>query len=44
MMAFETYYLNIWKSTIDDAKNGLKGYLMTKNENENTFKINADEK
>lgn len=44
MVAFENFYLNIWKSTIDEAKNGLKAFLITKNVESNTFEINSDSK
>lgn len=42
MVAFENYYLNSWKSTIEDARNGLKVFLMKKNLAEKTFEINSD--
>lgn len=44
MITFENVYLSTWKSTIDEAKNGLKGYLMRKKDDEYIFEINADEK
>lgn len=44
MVAFENFYLNIWKSKIDEAKNGLKAFLITKNVESNTFEINSDSK
>jgi dynein heavy chain len=42
MVAFENYYLSSWKSTIEDARNGLKVFLMKKNLAEKTFEINSD--
>lgn len=44
MINFETAFLNKWKTTIDEAKNGLKDYLMRKNDGDYIFEINADEK
>lgn len=44
MITFESNYLNTWRTTIDEAKNGLKGYLMKKRDDEYIFEINADEK
>lgn len=44
MVTFESYYLNKWRSTIDEAKNGLKVFLMTKNSEKNTFEINSDQR
>lgn len=44
MVQFENSYLNLWKNTIEEARNGLKVYLLKKNEKEYTFEINADEK
>ena len=44
MTSFETLYLNLWKNSIDEAKNGLKGYLLRKKDNEYIFDINYDEK
>lgn len=44
MINFENSYLNLWKTTIDEAKHGLKGFLMRKNDDDFIFQINADEK
>ena len=44
MNAFEISYLSYFKNSIDDAKNGLKNYLMIKNEEKLTFHINSDDK
>ena len=44
MNTFENYYLSQWKSEIEDAKAGLKSYLIVKDEANLTFRINSDER
>ena len=44
MIAFENSYLNMWKNSIDEAKHGLKGYLLKKSEMGYNFRVNSDEK
>lgn len=42
MISFENYYLNLWKNTIEEAKNGLKAFLILKKPELNTFGVNFD--
>ena len=44
MIAFENSYLNMWKNSIEEAKLGLKGYLLCKNDEQFIFQVNYDEK
>ena len=44
MISFENYYLNAWKTTIEEAKLGFKHFLLTKNEEQLIFYINSDER
>ena len=44
IISFENYYLNAWKTTIDEAKLGFRYFLLTKNEEQLMFYINSDEK
>ena len=44
MNTFENHYLTYWKSEIEDAKIGLKSYLICKDEENLTFHINSDER
>lgn len=44
MISFENSYLNMWKNSIDEAKHGLKGYLLKKSELGYNFRVNSDEK
>lgn len=44
MISFENLYLNAWKSTIEEAKQGFKCFLLTKNDEQLMFYINSDEK
>lgn len=42
MINFENYYLNLWKNTIEEAKYGLKAFLILKKPELNTFAVNFD--
>lgn len=44
MNMFENYYLTMWKSEIEEAKAGLKSYLIVKDESNLTFYINSDDR
>lgn len=44
MVLFENNYLTHWKSSIEEAKLGLKSYLLKKDELNLTFSINSDDK
>lgn len=44
MVAFENQHLANWRSTIEEAKSGLKVFLMSKNEDKNGFEINSDQR
>jgi dynein heavy chain len=44
MIAFENSFLNTWRSSIDEAKQGLKGYLLRRNDKQLSFEINVDER
>lgn len=44
MIAFENSFLNTWRNSIDEAKQGLKGYLLRRNDKELSFEINIDER
>ncbi len=44
LIAFETYYLNLWKSTIEEAKLGLKAHLLIRNERTMSITVNYDPK
>jgi hypothetical protein len=44
MISFESTFLNMWKNSIDEAKYGLKGYLLRKSERGYNFRVNSDDK
>ncbi len=44
MTTFESQYLTHWKSEIEEAKAGLKSYLIIKDEANLTFHINSDDR
>ena len=44
LLAFETFYLNLWKASIDEAKIGLKTHLLIRSENTNTLTVNYNPK
>lgn len=44
MNTFENYYLTYWKSEIEEAKVGLKSYLIIKDVKNLIFHINSDER
>ena len=44
LIAFETYFLNLWKSTIEEAKLGLKTHLLIRNERTMSITVNYDPK
>jgi len=44
MSSFESQYLTYWKSEIEEAKVGLKSYLIIKDEANLTFYINSDDR
>ena len=41
---YERAYLHHWKASIEEARNGFKGYLLRKNEKNYSFEINMDDR
>jgi hypothetical protein len=39
---FENNHLNNWKNSIEEGKNGLKGFLLRKSQKDFHFEINSD--